>query len=179
MASTCRGCGRDFRGHGVHLGLNRACRAHYYTDSDEECEDFEDADFAREVQNDMFHNKRLNIVFEFVAELFFFRYLGETLVKVIMGAINNIVAFTIHELEDDLSTIVGRDKVPKIMELLRDRFDIFRGLRTEAQARARSQTHASMPLARGRQPPNPHAPAHGCANARHAHRNGCHPHPPR
>lgn len=91
-----------------------------------------------------FREKLRRHVFQVVAELYWFRKLGESLMNVLRGAVKSWTAFALKELEPELNGIIRNEKVSaSVMRLLKERLNFFDGLETEAQTRA--YAHALRP----------------------------------
>ena len=140
--AQCRGCNKLFVRLGVHLGRELHCRSKYWLPTDSKPE----ANLARAAEkfdNELYAAGLLDIVFKDLAEWYWFRYLGETVVNVIRSAVKRWVDYALTDLGDELERIIGNKSIAaEVLARLHQRFNFFKGLETEAQV----QGHANRTL---------------------------------
>lgn len=78
-------------------------------------------------------------VFLMQAELYWFRYLSETVMIVLRGMIRALIAFAVKEMTPPIKHIINdEEKATLVLSVLATRLDFFKDMDTEAQVRAYS-----------------------------------------
>ena len=140
----CLGCGDIFTESSLRLHLGgkkgRECLPSYLG-----------SEFASPVQpsamdDEIFMNEQRHHIFNDLAELYWFRYLGETLMIALRAMIERWVQRAVEKLGPELRNIIGDDaKSDVVLNLLRTRMDFFDGLRTEKQVYAYASKNLTIP----------------------------------
>lgn len=140
----CKACCRTFVHLGRHLGRNDACRQRYHNADFDDLEDDEvegDKECVASIMDDH-HQRRLDHeVFSDVSELYFLRYLGESLYFFIIAAVMRWVNFVIDRLLPEITEMVGESSATEIILLCRRRFSFFSNLGSEKQLESYAAKH--------------------------------------
>ena len=132
--ARCKGCVNEFVSLGIHLGRNEACSKAYWVEHDELVE--ENERLIPQFEAALYADKRKAFVFPYLAEMYWFRYLGAALMKVLRLWIEACIAFALREAKPEIERIAGKVKSDEIYAVLEHRLDLFQGLSTEEQVRA-------------------------------------------
>jgi len=104
-----------------------------------------DHTLLHKLESEHYHRRRLNEVFKLISELYWFRYVTDTVMCVFRAAIIAWVSLTISSMTPELQLLVGdQKKVKQIIELMEDRFDLMRGLQTEQQVCGHARRHLNV-----------------------------------
>lgn len=137
----CRGCGKSISTNalGIHLGLRPDCNMAYV--------DMERPSVWRpsDADNLYFRESLRAKVFRGVAELYWFRYLGETLIKTLMAMVQGWIEFVLITLSREVALVIDdQEKADIVIDLMHKRLNLFDGLESEAKVVAHAT--AALPM---------------------------------
>jgi hypothetical protein len=137
----CPCCGKPCNHIGRHIGHknNYKCREYFWAHTQEGSAD--QGKTARMLGMDLvqYNGKLRKKVFLMQAELYWFRYLSETVMIVLRAMIRALIAFAVKEMTPPIKHIINdEEKAILVLSVLATRLDFFKDMDTEAQVRAYS-----------------------------------------
>ena len=89
------------------------------------------------IEDDIYAGELQEHVFKDLSELYWFRYLGETCMNMVRGAVSSWIDFALCQLKPEIERILDDPVLARnIQSLITKRLDFFNGLTTESQAKA-------------------------------------------
>ena len=136
----CPCCGKSCSHIGRHLGnrKNHKCLQYFWANTEEDAGQGKTAHMLR-VDEVQYTGKLRKKVFLMQAELYWFRYLSETMMIVLRCMIRALIAFAAKEMPPPIRHIINDEaKATLVLSVLASRLDFFKEMDTEAQVRAYS-----------------------------------------
>jgi len=146
----CLGCGVVQRHLGRHLGKMVDCQRMYYLSFPAFCDEADEGEMGgAEVEvtalwQAHYQRQLTQQVFEGLAEMTWIRYVPASAIKTMIKYVRKWIEFVLKQIEPDLSTMIGPDMCERVLQFLRERFDLFRNLDTFS--RLERYAFAHMPV---------------------------------